>query len=280
MSVPRSLVQRNWIKVLDWHIKYALGIAACYHGDRATATTAATMLRDRVLETPFKGLENYARALAYYSGVLDQANGSLESAQTIYAAPELDLSKLDSVTNFSVDISILAVMNRILIIRNPAHPEHSQVPTLLSQLQPLCNNHPNQYIDCAFRIIQAITHEDSISRHKTLIHTSTQRAQKLGNAQFVSMCLNYMASKFFANQVGEQPTKCARAARSVSSQGPALWRAVAFGVCIDTFQRNGLLEDAHNCQLAFEAIRDRLPSALRGEAADAEDAEGDVDMGD
>ncbi|KAJ4289602.1 hypothetical protein N0V90_010931 [Kalmusia sp. IMI 367209] len=278
MSVPKSLVQRNWIKVLDWHLKYALGIAACYHEDRSTATTAVTMLRECTLELPFKGLEHYARALSYLSGVLDQANGLIETAQSTYAAPELDLSSIEPGTNFGTDIAILAALNRILIIRNPSHPEHFRVQLLFAQLQPLCANHPNQYIDCAFRIIQAITHEESISRHKTLIHTSTQRAQRLANAQFVSMCLNYMASKFFSNQVGEQPTKCARAARNVSNQGPALWRAVAFGVCIDTFQRNGLLEEAYHCQVAFDAIREKLPPALRGEAPDAEDAEGDIDM--
>lgn len=166
-------------------------------------------------------------------------------------------------------------MNRMLIIRDPSHPQHHLAQILFAQLQPLCLNHPNRYIDCAFRIIQAITQEESIKGHKTLIHTTTNRAQRLGNAQFVSMCLNYMASKFFANQVGDQPIKCARAARNVSSQGPVLWRAVAWGACIDTFQRNGLLEDAHNCQIAFEAIRDKLPAALRGETPDAD---GDIDL--
>jgi hypothetical protein len=48
-------------------------------------------------------------------------------------------------------------------------------------------------------------------------------------------------------------------------------------VCIDTFQRNGLLEDARNCQIAVDAIRGTLPPALSGESPDAE---GDIDMAD
>ncbi|KAK7185348.1 hypothetical protein DPSP01_011113 [Paraphaeosphaeria sporulosa] len=275
VSVPKSLGQRNWIKVLDWHIKYTLGIAACYHEDKSTAQLAVSMLRERASERPFKGLETYARALSYLSGMVDQANGMLDSAIAIYSGSELNLPGVESGTNFNTDIALLAAMNRMLIIRDPSHPQHYLAQILYAQLQPLCLNHPNQYIDCAFRIIQAITQEESIKGHKTLIHTTTNRAQRLGNAQFVSMCLNYMASKFFANQVGEQPIKCARAARNVSSQGPVLWRAVAWGACIDTFQRNGLLEDAHNCQIAFEAIRDKLPPALRGEAPDAD---GDIDV--
>ncbi|KAL5445468.1 hypothetical protein PMIN07_004689 [Paraphaeosphaeria minitans] len=275
VSIPKSLGQRNWIKVLDWHIKYTLGIAACYHEDKSTAQLAVSMLRERVSERPFRGLETYARALSYLSGMVDQANGMLDSAVATYSRSELNLPGAESGTNFNTDIALLAAMNRMLIIRDPSHPQHYLAQILYAQLQPLCLNHPNQYIDCAFRIIQAITQEESIKGHKTLIHTTTNRAQRLGNAQFVSMCLNYMASKFFANQVGEQPIKCARAARNVSSQGPVLWRAVAWGACIDTFQRNGLLEDAHNCQIAFEAIRDKLPPALRGEPPDAD---GDIDV--
>ncbi|KAL1602507.1 hypothetical protein SLS60_005923 [Paraconiothyrium brasiliense] len=270
VSVPKSLEQRNWIKVLDWHIKYTLGIAACYHEDNSTAQTAVSMLQERSSELPFRGMESYARALTYLSGMVDQAKGSLDSALATYSGSEFDLPGADSGTNFHTDIALLAAMNRMLIIRDPSHPQHYLAQMLFTQLQPLCLNHPNQYIDCAFRIIQAITQEESIKGHKTLIHTTTNRAQRLGNAQFVSMCLNYMASKFFANQVGDQPIKCARAARNVSSHGPVLWRAVAFGVCIDTFKRNGLLEDAHNCQVTFEGIRDKLPPTLRGEALDAD----------
>lgn len=233
------------------------------------------MLRERSSQLPFDGLEPYARALSYLSGMIDQSVGLIDSALATYTGREFDLPGAEAGTNFSTDITILAALNRMLIIRDPAHPQHNHAQVLFSQLQPLCVNHPNQYIDCAFRIIQAITQEESIKGHKTQIHTTTNRAQRLGNAQFVSMCLNYMASKFFANQVGDQPIKCARAARNVSSQGPALWRAVAWGVCIDTFQRNGLLEDARNCQIAFDAIRGKLPPALRGEAPDAE---GVIDM--
>lgn len=211
--------------------------------------------------------------------MLDQCNGSIESALDIYSSAEFSLPDAGYNTDFKTDIAILATINRLLIIRDPSHPEHYQTQVLFAQLQPLCTNHPNLVIECAFRIIQAITiPEESINRQKTLIHTTTNRSQKLGNMQFMSICLNYMASRFFANQVGEQPIKSVRAARNVSKQGRSvLWRAVAFGICINTFQRNGLLEDAHACQVAFTEIRHKLPPALRGEDSE-QDAEGDVDM--
>lgn len=279
VSIQNALHQINWVKILDWHLKFAIGLVACYHEDRDTAKHAVTMLRDRLPDPPFNSVEPYTRTLSYLSAVIDQSSGSIDAALTTYSLPEFNLPETGSSTDFKTDIAILAAMNRLLIIRNPAHPDHYQAQILFSQLQSLCSNHPNLYIDCAFRIIQAITNpEESINRQKTLIHTTTNRAQRLHNMQFMSMCLNYMASRFFADQVGEQPIKSVRAARNVSKQGRSvLWRAVAYGICISTFQRNGLWEDARLCQEAFDEIRGKLPSKLRGDDED-EDAEGDVDM--
>jgi hypothetical protein len=277
VSIPASIAQRNWVRILDWHIKFALGLVACYHEDRATTKHAVTMLRERVSEQPMNGSEPYARMLSYLSGVLDQSNGSTDSALAIYSASEFNLPDAGSGSDFKTDLAILAAMNRLLVIRDPSHPDHYLTQVLFAQLQSLCSSHPNLHIECAFRIIQAITNPDeSINRQKTLIHTTTNRAQKLQNMQFMSICLNYMASRFFANQVGEQPIKSVRAARNISKQARSvLWRAVSLGICINTFQRNGKLEDAFACQQAFDEIRERLPPALRGEAPDAD---GDVDM--
>ncbi|CAI6328692.1 unnamed protein product [Periconia digitata] len=279
ISIPAALKQRDWVKILDWHIKFAIGIVACYHEDRSTAKSAVTMLQERSSQPPFQGLEPYACALSYLSAVLDQCNGSVESALAIYSGAEFDLPDSKSTADFKTDIVILAMCNRLLIISNPSHPEHYQIQLLFAQLQSLCTNHPNLHIECAFQIIRAvIIPEPSINRRKTLIQTATQRGQKLMNYQFMSMCLNYMASRFFADQVGKQPLGAARAARSISKQGRSvLWKAVSYGICTHTFQVNGLLEDAQNCQLEFNKIRHQLPPALRGEDSDL-DAEGDVDM--
>jgi len=279
LSIPASIAQRNWVKILDWHTKFALGLVASYHEDRATAQNAVSMLRERVSAQPFSGLEPYARMLSYLSGVLEQSGGSIESAFTTFSAPEFDLPDAASGADFKTDIAILATMNRLLVVRNPSHPEHYLTQVLFAQLQPLCSSHPNLHIECAFRIIQAINNPDeTINRQKTLIESTANRAMKLKNMQFVALCLNYMSSRFFADQVGDRPIKSVRAARHVSKQGrSSLWRAVSLGICISTFQRNGMLEDANLCQQAFEEIRGKLPPALGGGVSDA-DAEGDVDM--
>ena len=247
-----------------------------------TANNAVLMLRERVDQQPFSGLEPYARMLSYLSGVLEQSGGSIESALSTFSAPEFDVPDVASGSDFKTDLAILATMNRLLVVRNRSHPEHYLTQILFTQLQPLCSNHPNLHIECAFRIIQAINHPDeTINRQKTLIETTANKAMKLRNMQFVAVCLNYMSSRFFADQVGERPMKSVRAARHVSKQGrSSLWRAVSLGMCISTFQRNGFLDDANACQQAFNEIAGKLPPALGGETLDADaDAEGeDVDM--
>jgi hypothetical protein len=241
------------------------------------------MLRERVSEQPFSGLEPYARMLSYLSGVLEQSSGSIESALASYCTAEFDLPDAASGSDFKTDLAILATMNRLLLVRDPSHPDHYLTQVLFAQLQPLCSNHPNLHIECAFRIIQAINNPDeTINRQKTLIESTANKAMKLKNMQFVALCLNYMSSRFFADQVGPRPIKSVRAARHVSKQGrSSLWRAVSLGLCISTFQRNGMLEDASLCQQAFEEVRGKLPPALRAEGSDADadgDADGDIDM--
>lgn len=202
-------------------------------------------------------------------------------ALSAYSRPVFNLLEAGAASDFKTDIAILAAMNRILILRNPAHSEHYLTSVLFSQLEPLCNSHPNHYIEGAFRIIRALTtSENSINRQKTLISNALSASQKLQNAQFVTMCLNYMTSRFFADQVGAQAIKSVRAARSVAKQqGSVLWRAVSYGLCINTFQRNGLLEDARLCREALEALKEKLPAPLknRGDTVKIE-RDGDVKM--
>ncbi|PSN68177.1 hypothetical protein BS50DRAFT_573136 [Corynespora cassiicola Philippines] len=279
ISIPAAITQKNWMKVLDWHVRFATAVAACYHENLGAAGRALKSLQDRVGQQPFNNLEQYARMMAYLSGVLDQSNGSIDSALVSFSSPLFELPRAGTL-DLKTDLALLATMNRLLIIRDPRHPDHYTMGPLLAQLEPTCLQHPNHYIEGAFRIIRAITNTNDtvITRQKTLIHVALATSQKTQNFQFIGMCLNYMTSKFFADQVGEQAVKSVRAARSVAKQGRSvLWRAVAYGLCINTFQRNGLLEDANACQQAVEELRGKLPAPLRGGVA-AVDRDGDVKM--
>lgn len=280
-SIPAAVTQRSWLATLDWQLRFVLGVMACHSGDTAHSKRALMSLQARVPHHPFNNSETYTRVVSYLEAVYQQTRGSLDGALSAYSRPVFNLPEAGAASDFKTDIAILAAMNRILILRNPAHPEHYLSSILFSQLEPLCNNHPNHYIEGAFRIIRALTtSENSINRQKTLISNALSASQKLQNGQFVTMCLNYMTSRFFADQVGAQAIKSVRAARSVAKQqGSVLWRAVSYGLCINTFQRNGLLEDARLCREALETLKEKLPAPLksRGDTVKIE-RDGDIKM--
>lgn len=264
MSIPVSVQQRSWITVLHWHLTFTVGLMGCRNEDLSSSKQALVSLRRSTDQPPFNNNPTFGRLLLYLAGVLEQTKGSLDSAISTYALPEFELPESGAHADFKTDIAILATLNRLLIIRNPAHPEHYLTGVLFSQLEPLCTNHPNHYIEAAFKIMRAFTDsESSINRQKTFISNALSTSQKTQNYQFVAMILNYMSYRFFANTVGEQAVKSVRAARSVAKQSKSsLWRAVAYGLCVNNFMRNGLLQDAQDCQVALEEVKDSLPPAL------------------
>ncbi|KAF2179111.1 hypothetical protein K469DRAFT_674812 [Zopfia rhizophila CBS 207.26] len=279
-TIPASINRSSWRITLDWQYRFVLGLLACKQEDWLTAETTLVSLRNQLGNTPFNNTGSFNHLVTYLSGTLDQGRGSIDQALATYGAPVFALPDAGvTFSDFNTDIAILATMNRLLIVRHPAHAEHFLTALLFSQLEPLCANHPNQIFAGAFRILRALTtSEDSINRQKTLISNALSAAQKLQNQQFTTICLTYMTSKFFADTIGDQAIKGARAARSVAKQSRnALWRAVACGLCINTFQRHGLLEDAAHVQREFEAICDKLPPPLKGESV-VKDEDGDYEM--
>lgn len=306
-SVPAAIQQKRWIAVLDWHIRFTLGLVACRSDDLKNTQKALTSLRQQTSQPPFDS-EPYTQIIDYLSGIYDQSRGALDSALTTYSSSCFNLPEGNTPTDFKTDISILATMNRFLILQDPSHPQHFLASMLFSQLEPLCANHPNLHISSAFKLVRALNPvsgaEPSIHRHKTLIHNAIQYTNKLQqeykNFQLVTICLNYMASRFFADNVGDQAVKSVKAARSISkSNQSALWKAVSLGLCITTFRRNAYMQDAAIAEADFGALWPSLPEPLRAQIEDVkvenshqsgavkeevidedEDADGDYDMDD
>lgn len=237
---------------------------ACYSGNLPEADRTMKFLQKRMTEPPLKDVDSFVRLASYLEGVIEQSKGSLDKALSLYALSQFSLPDSGAHGDLKTDIAIIANMNRILILRDPSHPEHFLMGVIFAQLEPLCTNHPNAFIDAGFRLIRALTTSDnSINRQKTLTSNAISAASKVDNWQFISMALAYMSSRFFAETVGEQALKSVRAARSMAKKSrSALWRAVAFGLCINSFRRNGLLQDAMDCQPAFDEIKDKLPASL------------------
>ncbi|KAF1834636.1 hypothetical protein BDW02DRAFT_568871 [Decorospora gaudefroyi] len=285
-GIPISLARARmeWKMVLDWHSMFAIGLMACFRDDRTTAEDALSGLKKRVALSPYNNHEAFTRTLAYLSTITNQTNGSLDSALAASSAGVLTVPEKGQATPAKTDVAILAALNRLLILRDPTHAQHFQVGMLLAQLKPLCEDHANQYMRMAYRLVHAFCNESAaISHQKKTVQQAVSMAQEISqktqNFEFVAMTMCYFVTRFFADTIGEKSIQAIRAARSqaMKSRRP-LWLAVAAGLCVNTYRRNGLMDEAAKAAREFELVRPQLPLALTG--GDDVDAEGEDDDGD
>lgn len=279
--MTQVLAQLKWCKILDWHSVFTLGLIACFREDQKTAEEALAILKKRAAKPPFANDDVYTRTLLYLSAVIDQRSGRFDSASTTYSSDLFALPEKGALATSKSDIEVLAAVNRLLIVRNPSHPEYFLTGVLLAQLQPICEYLLNRFVRMAIRLVNAMSIPDaSINRQKTLMQNAVNEAngvfQSTHNREFVVMALCYFTKRFFADHVGEKGLQAVRASRqNANKTQKPLWMAVAYGLCFGTFQRNGMLNDAQECQRAYEAVRGKLPLALQ--TPDDVDAEGDED---
>lgn len=292
MGIPPSVAfaRIEWNMLLDWHSMFTIGLMACSRDDHTAAEDVLSRLKKRIALPPYNKQEAFARTLAYLSSINDQMNGNLDSALATSSRNLLAIPEKAHATPARADIAVMAALNRLLIIRNPNHPQHFQSSMLLEQLKPFCEDHPNQYIRMAFRLVQAFHGEAAAISHqkKTVqqaVGIAQEISQKTQNFEFVAMTMSYFVARFFADTVGEKSIQAIRAARSQAIKGRRpLWMAVAAGLCINTYRRNGLMDEAAKAMREFEAVRPQLPIILKGEDdMDAEgeedvDADGDIDI--
>ncbi|KAF2006100.1 hypothetical protein P154DRAFT_603374 [Amniculicola lignicola CBS 123094] len=269
MSVSTAIKRQNQVSIMDWHITFALGIHACFRENRTATKNMLKILRGRVSKHPFKNNGKYKRLLSYLAGTYYQSGGAFDSALAAYTSPTLALPETaGSANDFDTDIAILATMNRMMILQNPAHPQHYLAEILFVQLEPFCISHTNRQIDGAFRIFRGLhaSSELSLNRQKTFFHNAMNAAQSVKNSQFLSICLTGITDRFYKDSIDAQAVKSARAARQVTKLGRInLWRAVAAGLCVHIFQRNGLESEALEALRGIAMLMETLPPPLKGE---------------
>ncbi|KAI4609125.1 hypothetical protein J4E83_008766 [Alternaria metachromatica] len=285
VPIPIAFARIEWNMVLDWYSMFAIGLMARTRNDSATADDALGFLKKKISTTPYNNQEAFARTLAYFSAITDQINGSHTSSLAALSSDVLAIPEKGHATPAKTDIAIMAALNRLLILRDASHPQHFQAALLLAQIKPLCDDHPNQYIRIAFRLVQAYHSEDApILQQKKTVQAAVGMAQDVSkrtqNFEFVAMMMCYFVARFFAETVGEKSIQAIRAARSqaVKVHRP-LWVAVVAGLCMNTYRRNGLVAEADLAAREFENVRGQLPVALRGVDCGGGDvdADGDVD---
>ncbi|KAL5121532.1 hypothetical protein ACEQ8H_000604 [Pleosporales sp. CAS-2024a] len=286
VSMSMAAAQQEWNRVLDWHSLFVIGLIACYREDPTICKEALAILRNRAAKSPQN--EDARRTLAYLNAVTDQRSGNTNAALRVYSSDLFQLPKGYS-AGVKNDFAILAALNAVLIVRYPGHVQQQTAATLLTQLGPLCENHPNQYIRAAHRLVYAMSSPDtatdaSIQRKKSFISAACQRAKdilnKTQNRELATMALSYLSACFFADQVSIKAVQAVQATKANNKyHRRPLWIAVAAGMCMHTYQQNGLIQEAQQAQREYEELVHLLPgAATNGSEVDAEGEEDDDDM--
>ncbi|KAJ8118801.1 hypothetical protein OPT61_g272 [Boeremia exigua] len=281
LSIATACAQTQWRKVLDWHATFTLGLIAAHREDQTTATDALSSLRKRVASPPYANQDNYTRSLSYLEAIIDQTNGRFNAALAIYSSGVFAIADKNHVPALTSELAILAAMNRLLIARDPAHPDHNNVGILLSQLRTACEDHPSQYVRMAFTLVNALcTLDPSINRLKTLMNNATQKShdmfKRTHNREFVVMSLCYFTARFFIEPVTDKSSSAANAVRQHAKQSNRpLWMAVACGLMIKVFEHHNSTAEKQKYEEVYEKVRVKLPAPLRGDDIDAEGEDDD-----
>ncbi|RHZ52647.1 hypothetical protein CDV55_103004 [Aspergillus turcosus] len=205
--------------------------------------------------------------MEYATGALAQATGDLKAALSIFQSPLLSLSSITSKTARNDprrDIAILAALNTILILRDPDHPSHSNLPSALSLVESFCKGGPNKYIQAAYYLVCATVQTESTIQTKQYLQQALQSATAISNSQITCMTLTFMSWKYFRGVVGEQAEKSARAGRAMAKKAnDRLWVSVTDEMLAETLERQGKSEEAEGVRDEGHRVMTGLPSALK-----------------
>ena len=277
-NYPSYSSERQWREVLRCQIQTNLVFALCGRSAWGSAKKELATLKDVASRIPADLAPSIPLFILYLEGSIFQGTGDTVSALSIFQNPLLALTPPNNALQSSIqrDLSILAALNSVLIIHQPSHPNHSQLPELVTSLEALALSSQSRNVRAAYRLIRAISldtqsEQPSLLKTKENLSTVLHDAKRTNNNQLLCITLNFMAEKFFRGVVGEQPQKSARSALSLARRAHNdLWTSVANGLLADTLDTQGLSAEAQQVRRETEDIAGRLPVSMQREADPAQ----------
>jgi hypothetical protein len=148
-------------------------------------------------------------AVKYLEGAIHQATGDLNTALRIFQSATFALSPPTPDTPPSRKpgrpsinpkhqqdstvrrFSLLAVLNSILIVRSPSHPQHHLLQPLLTSVEPLIVSTSNRAIHASYSLVLSTVDDSSTTILKTKQHlgSALSVARLGGNAQVTALAL-------------------------------------------------------------------------------------------
>ncbi|KAH2175677.1 hypothetical protein LV164_007260 [Aspergillus fumigatus] len=270
-EIVESMVNANrrvgWRRILYCNLLLHQVFLACGRTDWDLANQTLKELRSIAEELGDQLPDTIQRLMEYATGALAQATGDLEAALSIFQSPLLSLSSITSKTARNDprrDIAILAALNTILILRDPNHPSHSNLPSALALVESFCKASPNKYIQAAYYLVCATVQTESTIQTKQYLQQALQSATAISNSQITCMTLTFMSWKYFRGVVGEQAEKSARAGRAMAKKAnDRLWVSVTDEMLAETLERQGKSEEAEGVRDEGHRVMTGLPPALK-----------------
>ena len=266
----RSLTNSGllWRSMIAYHLHLHLAFALCARADWQSARHRLKKAEQIIGSIKDSASPILQSLVLYLAGTLDQATGRLDTALQFFQRPELALPPCgsNSTSRPQKDLSILASLNSILMIRDPSHPQHSKTDLLIAEVEPLCQPHPNKNIQAAFYLVKATAHpDDTIINTKQYLQHSLQAAKSALNGQLTGVILNFMCNRFFKGVVGDQAEKSARAGLKLARrEGNPLWVSVAEGMLSDTLEVQGKRDEAAVARSMASTYSEKCFSELHG----------------
>ncbi|KAI9768449.1 MAG: hypothetical protein M1840_004858 [Geoglossum simile] len=257
VSLSTIATRLAWRKTLVSYIRLHLAFALCVRTDWDSAITSLKELEqwnDSFSPNPAPGM--LPLLAGYLEGVIYQGTGNLTRALSIFQSPQfivLNDPPFDTKNNTNRashdpkrDLSILASLNSILILRGLPEPDQDFINEMLSRVEPFCLSHSDQNIKAAYYFVKAIyCASDPLIKSKQFLQLALKTAKGIANNQLTLITLNFMSWKFFRGVVGEQAEKSSRASLRLAKKGmDGLWTSVAEGMLADSLEVQGKMEEA------------------------------------
>ncbi|KAF7591294.1 hypothetical protein BBP40_001803 [Aspergillus hancockii] len=273
-DITESMVNANrrveWRRTLYCNLLLQQVFLACGRTDWDLASKTLKDLRQEAQELGDHLPDTVRCLVEYAAGAIAQATGDLTAALSAFQSPLLSLSALTSKTVRNEprrDIALLAALNTVLILRDPAHASHFQLPNILATVESFCKGSPNKYIQAAYYLVCATVQTESTIQTKQFLQQALQSATAISNSQITCMTLTFMSWKYFRGVVGEQAEKSARAGRAMAKKAnDRLWVSVTDEMLAETLERQGKNEEAKGVREEGHRVMMGLPSALKRSA--------------
>jgi len=254
----------QWRQTLYSYMQLHLCFALCARTDWEAAFASIEALKKAVKSVTTIDTELLNTLLLYITGVIHQSTGNLSDALSVFQSPALALQPNVTTPHRQQtrhDLSILATLNTILILREPSQPKHSQLDSLLSAVEGSCISHPDKNIVSAYYLVRATAHaDDPIIKTKQYLQHALQAAKVVANNQLTGITLNFMSWEFFRGVVGDQAENSARASQKLAKKsGDRLWISVADGLLADTLEVQGKHAEAEAARKEATAVAEGLP---------------------